>query len=160
MDELGALVQCPVPVLGGLEQRAGGAAGQRGAVAVQGEAVAVRGAGAHGQQVVVARDVAVPGQVVRVLRVTGNHHGAGALDDTDGWFHVVDVLGRCGCGRGGCGDDGGGAGVCQVFMVSWRFHLHVAALRVFAQTGRVVDGGVRVFTVEGAGAGQGALHVV
>lgn len=63
----------------GLEQRAGGAAGQR-------RAVAVRRARAHRQQVVVARDVAVPGQVVRVLRVSGNHHGAGTLDDTDGWF--------------------------------------------------------------------------
>lgn len=73
---------------GDLEQRAGGAAGQRGAVAVavQGEAVAVGGAGAHRQQVVVAGDVAVPGQVIRVLRVTGNHHAARSLDDTDGWF--------------------------------------------------------------------------
>lgn len=53
---------------------------------MQGEAVAVRGAGAHRQQVVVARDVAVPGQVVRVLRVTGNQHTAGRLHDTDGWF--------------------------------------------------------------------------
>ncbi len=74
-------------MLGGcLEQRAGGAPGQWGAVAVQGEAVAVGGAGAHRQQVVVAGDVAVPGQVVRVLRVTGNNHTAGSLDDTDGWF--------------------------------------------------------------------------
>lgn len=69
-----------------LEQRAGGAAGQLGAVAVQGEAVAVRGAGADRQQVVVTGDVAVPGQVVRVLRVTGNHHAAGSLDDTDSWL--------------------------------------------------------------------------
>lgn len=69
-----------------LEQRAGGAAGQRGAVAVQGEAVAVRGAGAYRQQVVVAGDVAVPGQVVRVLRVTGRRHAARSLDDTDSWL--------------------------------------------------------------------------
>lgn len=53
---------------------------------MQGEAVAVRGARAHRQQVVVARDVAVPGKVVRVLRVTGNNHTAGSLDDTDGRF--------------------------------------------------------------------------
>lgn len=50
--------------------------------------------------------------------------------------------------------------MCHVLMVSRRLHLHVAALGVFAQTGRVVDGGVRVFAVEGAGAGQGTLHVV
>lgn len=125
---------------------------------MQGEAVAVGRAGAHRQQVVVAGDVAVPGQVVRVLRVTGNRT-AGSLHDTDGWFHVVDVLG--GCRRGGRrGDDGGGAAVGHVFMVSRRFHLHVAALRVFAGGGRVVDGGVRVLAVDGAGAGQGALHVV
>ncbi|KAG7242765.1 hypothetical protein INR49_020140 [Caranx melampygus] len=43
---------------------------RRGAVAVQSEAVAVGGAGANRQQVVVARDVAVPGQVVWVLRVS------------------------------------------------------------------------------------------
>lgn len=66
----------------GLQQRAGGAAGQLGAV--KGEAVG--GAGAHGQQVVVAGDVAVPGQVVRVLGVNGHRHAAGGLDDTDGWF--------------------------------------------------------------------------
>lgn len=87
LDELGALVQSGC--LGGLlclEQRAGGAAGQLGAVAVQGEAVAVRGAGADRQQVVVAGDVAVPGQVVRVLRVTGNHRAASSLDDTDSWL--------------------------------------------------------------------------
>lgn len=61
---------------------------------MQGEAVAVGGAGAHRQQVVVARDVAVPGQVVRVLRVTGNRPTNAAatvtataiLDDADGWF--------------------------------------------------------------------------
>lgn len=70
----------------GLEEGAGGAARQRGAVAVHCEAVAVRGAGANRQQVVVARDVAVPGQVVRVLRVTGNHHAASSLDDADGWL--------------------------------------------------------------------------
>lgn len=53
---------------------------------MQGEAVAVRGARADRQQVVVARDVAVPGKVVRVLGVTGNHHTTGSLDDTDGRF--------------------------------------------------------------------------
>lgn len=61
---------------------------------MQGEAVAVGGAGAHWQQVVVAWDVAVPGQVVRVLRVTGNRPTNTAatvtttaiLDDADGWL--------------------------------------------------------------------------
>lgn len=48
----------------------------------------------------------------------------------------------------------------HVIMMSGRLHLHIAALRVFAQTGRVVDGGVRIFTVEGAGAGQGPLRVI
>lgn len=47
-----------------------------------------------------------------------------------------------------------------MLTVSWRLHLHVAALRVFAQSRRVVDGGVRVLAVQGAGAGQRALHVV
>ena len=42
------------------------------------------GAGADGQQVVVARDVAVPGQVVRVLGVSGNRRTPGSLDDADG----------------------------------------------------------------------------
>lgn len=60
---------------------------------MQGEAVAVGGAGAHRQQVVVAGDVAVPGQVIRVLRVTGNRPANAAaaavtatatLDDADG----------------------------------------------------------------------------
>lgn len=59
---------------------------------MQGETVAVGGAGAHRQQVVVARDVAVPGEVVRVLRVTGNRPTNAAatvtatttLDDADG----------------------------------------------------------------------------
>lgn len=85
---------------GGLEQRAGGAAGQRGAVAVQREAVAVGGAGAHRQQVVVAGNVAVPGQVVRVLRVTGNHHTAGSLDDTDCWFWETERRGIQGVLKG------------------------------------------------------------
>lgn len=73
--------------------------------------------------------------------------------------HVVDVLGWCGGGGGG-GDDGGRAAVCHVFVMSRWFHLHIAALWVFTQSRRVVNGGVRVLTVEGAGAGQGALHVV
>lgn len=64
---------------GGLEQRAGRAAGQR-------QAEAVRRTRAHRQQVVVARDVAVPGQVVRVLRVPGNQHAAGPLHHADAWF--------------------------------------------------------------------------
>lgn len=81
LDELGALVQSGCWV-SGLQQRAGGAAGQLGAV--QGEAVS--GAGAHGQQVVVAGNVAVPGQIVRVLGVNGHRDAAGGLDDTDGWF--------------------------------------------------------------------------
>lgn len=38
-------------------------------------------AGPDRQQVVVAWDVAVPGQVIRVLRET-----SGPLDDADGWF--------------------------------------------------------------------------
>lgn len=192
LDELGALVQSGRWV-SGLQQRAGGAAGQLGAV--EREAVAVGGAGAHGQQVVVAGDVAVPGQIVRVLGVNGHRHAAGGgLDDTDGGFwedetsetsytqsylrhltqqhysngptspppsfptHVVDVLG--GHRGGGGGDDGGGAAVGHVLTASRRLHLHVAALRVFAQSRRVVDGGVRVLAVQGAGAGQGALHVV
>lgn len=74
--------------------------------------------------------------------------------------HVVDVLGGGGGGAGGGADDGGGAAVRHVLVVPRRLHLHVAALRVFAEGGRVVDGGVRVFAVQGAGAGQGALHVV
>lgn len=71
--------------------------------------------------------------------------------------HVVDVLGGRG---GGGGDDGGGAAERHVLTVGRRLHLHVAALGVFAQSRRVVDGGVRVLTVQGAGAGQRALHVV
>lgn len=63
-----------------LQQRAGGAAGQRGALAVH--AQAVRRAGMHRQQVVVAGDVAVPGQVVGALGVSGN--GPGSRDDADG----------------------------------------------------------------------------
>lgn len=73
--------------------------------------------------------------------------------------HVVDVLGGRGAGAG-AGDDGGGAAVRHVLVASRRLHLHVAALGVLAQTRRVVDGGVRVLAVQGAGAGQGALHVV
>lgn len=72
--------------MGALEQGTGGAAGQWGAAAVQVEAVAVGGAGAHWQQVVVARDVAVPGEVVWVLRVTGNHCSTTCRHDTYGWF--------------------------------------------------------------------------
>lgn len=44
------------------------------------------GAGAHWQQVVVARDVAVPGEVVWVLRVTGNHCSTTCRHNTYGWF--------------------------------------------------------------------------
>lgn len=80
----GCTGSCLVRYLGGLEQQAGGAASQRGALAVEVEAVAVRRARADRQQVVVAGDVAVPGQVVRILRVTGNHHTSSSLDDTDG----------------------------------------------------------------------------
>lgn len=54
----------------GSEQRTGGAARQR-----RGDAAGR--AGPDWQQVVVARDVAVPGQVVWVLRVTGEQRGAG-----------------------------------------------------------------------------------
>lgn len=64
---------------GGLEQRAGGAAGQR-------RALAVGGAGSYRQHVVVARNVAVSGKVVRVLHVTGepgDRHGNNTLDNTD-----------------------------------------------------------------------------
>lgn len=69
--------------------------------------------------------------------------------------HVVDVL----AGRGAGGGHDGGA-VRHVIVMSGRLHLHVAALGVFAHSGGVVDGGVWVFTVEGAGAGQGALGVI
>jgi len=79
-----------VPPQRPLEQGAGGAARQRGAVAAgrgQGplaQALAVGGAGPHGQQVVVAGDVAVPGHVVGVLRVAGHQHAVGPLEDADG----------------------------------------------------------------------------
>lgn len=53
-------------------------------MAVQGEAVAVGGARAYRKQIVVAGDVAVPGQVIWVLRVTGNHHATSSLHNTDG----------------------------------------------------------------------------
>lgn len=65
---------------GGLEQRAGGAAGQRGGLAVG-------GAGSHRQHVIVTRNVAVPGKVIRVLGVTGepgDRHGNSTLDNADG----------------------------------------------------------------------------
>lgn len=74
----------------GLEQGAGGASRQWWAVAVVAEAaaqtLAVWGAGPHGQQVVVAGNVAVPGQVVGILRVARYHHTIGTLEDTDSWL--------------------------------------------------------------------------
>lgn len=75
--------------------------------------------------------------------------------------HVVDILGGHG-GGGGCrGDDGGGAAVGHVIVMSGGLHLHVAALGVFTgRAGGVADGGVGVFTVQRAGAGQRALHEV
>lgn len=82
---------------------------------------------------------------------TGSSDAACRLERT----HVVDVL----AGRGAGGGHDGGA-VRHVIMMSWRLHLHVAALGVFGHSGGVVDGGVWVFTVEGAGAGQGALGVI
>lgn len=67
-------------VPGGLQQRAGGAARQGGAVVVS-------WAGPNRQQVIMARDVAVPGQIIWVLAVTGNSHVFHAgLHDADGWF--------------------------------------------------------------------------
>lgn len=57
--------------------------------------------------------------------------------------HVVDVL-----GSGGGGSNGGGAAQCRVLTVRRRLHLHVAALRVFAVTRGVVDGGVRVLAAQ------------
>ena len=42
------------------------------------------GAGPHGQQVIVAWDVAVPGHVVRVLRIAGHRHAVGPQGDADG----------------------------------------------------------------------------
>lgn len=75
--------------------------------------------------------------------------------------HVIDILGGCGgSGGAGGGDDGGRAAERPVLVVSRRLHLHVAALRVLAVSWWVVDGGIRVLAVQGAGAGQGALHVV
>lgn len=82
--------------------------------------------------------------------------GVGGVEPT----HVVDVLRRHRAAAAAAGDDGSGAALGEVSVVSRRLHLHVAALGVFAQTRAVADGGVRVLTVEGAGAGQGALHVV
>lgn len=64
---------------GDLEQRAGGAAGQSGGLAVG-------GAGSYRQHVIVTRNVAVPGQVIWVLAVTGepgDRHGNYTLDNTD-----------------------------------------------------------------------------
>lgn len=72
--------------------------------------------------------------------------------------HVVDVLAGRGEGGGRGGEDRGAGR--HVITASGRLHLHVAALGVFAQSGGVVDGGVGIFTVEGAGAGQGALCVI
>lgn len=73
--------------------------------------------------------------------------------------HVIDVLAGCGASGGRRGDDGGGA-VRHVLVMSRRLHLHVAALGVFGHRGGVVDGGVWILTVEGAGAGQGPLCVI
>ena len=42
------------------------------------------GARSHGQQVIVAWDVAVPGHVVRVLRIAGHRHAIGSQGDVDG----------------------------------------------------------------------------
>lgn len=48
----------------------------------------------------------------------------------------------------------------HVLVASRRLHLHIAALRVLAEARGVIDSGVGVLAVQGAGAGQRSLHVV
>lgn len=100
----------------------------------------VCGAVAHGQDVVVAGNVAVPREVVRTLGESGRQ-AVGSLKNTHCRFHVIDVPAGSGQGCASAGAKG------QV-SVRRRLHLHVAAFSVLAgQAGRISDGGVWVLTV-------------